>query len=224
MNHKRIILVVVLVMSFILLSVAPAAARPNPVILPPNARIQGRTYGEWSAILWSSMFAIPASENPGLGAPWTDCFVQRSENVGLGFFTFYPIGPITCEMPPGMILFLPVATVECSNLEPPPFYGGTEEELRACALSYAYINLQVSIDGVAVQNLSDYTVLSPMYQFTLPDDNVLGIPGGGVGESVAYGTYLMLAPLDLGQHTILMHGELPNIFSFDQVINITVTE
>jgi hypothetical protein len=142
----------------------------------------------------------------------------------VGVIFFAPIGPFSCTMPSGTMLFLEVATAECSTLEQPPFYGGDEEQLRACALSFVYTNMQVTIDGVAVQNLSDYTVISPMYQFTVPDDNFFGVPGGTVGESVSYGTFLMLAPLDPGQHTIYIHADLPIFnFSFDQTINITVT-
>jgi hypothetical protein len=225
MNYSRIIMVVVLVMSVILLSVAPASAGANPVVLPPNARVQGHTLGEWSAIAWSSMFAIPASINPGLGAPWTDCYVERSGNVGVGVILFSPFSPFECTMPAGTKLFLDVATAECSTLEAPPFYGGNEEELRACALHLYYTNIQVTIVGVAIQNLDDYTVLSPMFQFTVPADNFFGVPGGTVGESVSYGTFLMLAPLDPGQHSIYIHAELPNFdFSFDQIFNITVTK
>lgn len=38
---------------------------------------------------WQSMFAIPVSENPMVGAPWTNWFVQRIGNVGWVSFSLH---------------------------------------------------------------------------------------------------------------------------------------
>jgi len=224
MKANRIIMILILVMSVFLLNTAPVSAKATPTILPPNSRVQGHTYAEWSAITWQTMLTIPASENPGLGVPISDCFVKRIGNVGLFPILFAPYGPFKCNMPTGMMLFMNIASAECSTLEQPPYYGGNKEELRACALNYVYTNLKVTIDGSAIKNLSKYLVLSPLYQFTVPADNFFGVSGGTVGKSVAYGTYFMLAPLDPGQHTVSIHADLPYLsFSFDQIYNITVT-
>jgi hypothetical protein len=41
------------------------------------------------------------------------------------------LSEIECEVPVGTKLYLVVLGVECSTLEPPPWYGGDEEELRS---------------------------------------------------------------------------------------------
>ena len=226
MKRIRIqIVVVVVIIALLLITVYSASARgrANPGVLPPNSRVQGLTYGEWSAKWWQGLLSIPAPQNPAFGAPWTDCFFERVGNIGLGVAFFSPSGTFTCEMPSGMMLFIPVVTTECSTLEPPPFYGGNEEELRACASGFILSDLQASIDGITIQNLSDYIVTSPLFEFTVPEDNILGVDAG-TGQSVAHGAWLMLKPLTPGEHTIYVHSSLPDFdVTFDWYYDITVT-
>ena len=41
----------------------------------------------------------------------------------------------SCSLPVGTALFIITVANECSNIEPPPFFGNTEAELRECAAS-----------------------------------------------------------------------------------------
>jgi hypothetical protein len=132
--------------------------------------------------------------------------------------------PLKCQVPPGTMLFFLIVANECSTLEPPPWYGENEAELRLCAQSLVPENLQASIDGVEVQNLDQYVFTSPLYKFTMPEDNIFGVPAGSTGESVSYGAWLMLAPLDPGMHTIYLYGSLPSVpFESFQTYELTVT-
>jgi hypothetical protein len=224
---KTLRLGLILSLSLLLITVSVAGAgNPNPGILPPNARVQGLTYGEWNALWWKAVLELPISENPMFGNYGPDCAFAQVGDVGLAL-AFAESVNVSCKVPAGMKLFIGTLGAECSTLEDWPFYGGNEEELRACAQLFAPVDLQVSIDGVAVQNLSDYLVASPMYEFTLPEDNVFGLPTGTVGQSVAYDTNLMLAPLTPGQHTIHVYGAFdwppPELFTYDSTFDITVT-
>jgi hypothetical protein len=85
-------------------------------------------------------------------------------------------------------------------------------------------DLEASIDGVEVRNLDKYIFTSPIYQFTVPEDNILGAPAGATGESIGYGAYLLIAPLSRGKHTIHTHGTYPDFdFTADRVFDLTVT-
>jgi hypothetical protein len=202
-------------------STASGRGNPNPGILPPNSRIQGLTYGEWSARNWQYVFSIPTPQNPLAGGTGNHCVFQRIRNVGLVIFPI--INEIECEVPAGTMLFFPVVAAECSNLEPPPWYGGNEEELRACATSFTFTDLHASIDGVAVKNLDQYFFTSPLFEFTLPEDNILG-SDELTGLSVSYGVWLMLAPLSPGEHSVYLHATIPEAaFTVDQNIDLTVT-
>jgi hypothetical protein len=214
MKRLRVCLILTLVLLLITSSVASASRNPNPGILPPNSRVQGLTYGEWSAKFWQSILSI---HTPGYTGP--DCYFKQIGKVGLavgggGTLTF------DCSMPTGMKLFLAILTTECSTLEG---NGSNEAELRACAQNFLPVDLQVTIDGVAVQNLSEYLVWSPLFDITVPEDNIFGMPGG-TGLSVSYGTWLMLTPFTPGQHTIHVQGAYPDVgFFYDATYHITVT-
>jgi len=109
-------------------------------------------------------------------------------------------------------LFVPALTVECSSLEPPEsgFHGDTEEEQAECATYWSdhIVNPSVDIDGLPVPNIASYRVVSPQFEFTAPDPNILLVPGGGPGTAVADGYYLMVSPLSRGTHTIRVRGAL----------------
>jgi len=122
-----------------------------------------------------------------------------------------------CTVPAGKALFFPIINVECSTVEPDPFHGNNEAELRTCATSFQFGNVVAKIDGVDIQNLDHYLVQSPLFSFTVPEDNVLGVPAG-TGQSVSNGYYLMLAPLSVGIHTIDFGGTFTD---FDFTLGIT---
>ncbi len=167
--------VLILGMLFMSISIPSAMAAPNPAVLPPDARVQGLTLGDWTAKFWQALASIPADQNPLLGHLWPTCNLDQVGNVGVGA-GYGASGSVDCEMPNGMILYVPIVGAECSNIEPPPFYGGNEAELRACALQFVPSNLSATIDGIPVNNLGKYTTLSPLFQFTVPEDNFLGVP------------------------------------------------
>ena len=65
--------------------------------------------------------------------------------------------------------------------------------------------LEVSIDGVPLQDLWNYRIQSPFFDVTLPNDNIFGI-SGGTYRSIADGYWVSLEPLPPGQHEIRLHG------------------
>jgi hypothetical protein len=224
MKITRILTVSIVIASMLLMTVAipGVQAGANPGVLPPTAKVQGLTLGEWGTKLWQALFAIPLYQNPLLDHLWPTCYLERIGNVGIGV-GYGSSGSGECEMPAGMMLFVPVVGTECSNAEIPPFYGSNEEELRACVLQFVPENMEASIDGISVRNIEQYAVLSPLYQFTVGKDNVLGaIPGTYI--SVAYQAGFLLAPLSPGEHVVHVLGEIPFFpFEYDWVYYITVT-
>jgi hypothetical protein len=127
---------------------------------------------------------------------------------------------------PGTSLFFPILNSECSVLEPDPFHGDDEAELRACANGHIdhTSGLIAVIDDVPVQDLATYRVESPLFEFgPLPADNVLGAPAGTTSLAVDAGVYLMLTPLRPGSHTIHVGGTFDEFnFTIDTTFNITV--
>jgi hypothetical protein len=225
MKPTRIRTVWVVTIALLLVTTSVAGARnANPGILPPNSRVHGLTYGEWSARFWQYILTIPASQSPFFGMTGTNCIYEQVGNVAMIIGDTAINEPLECQVPAGTMLFFVLEAGECSTLEPPPWYGGNEAELTACAQSFVTENLQASIDGVEVQNLDQYLFTSPLYEFTLPEDNIFGLPAGTTGESVSYGAWLMLAPLNPGMHTIYLYGYVPSLdFESFQTYELTVT-
>lgn len=222
MKKGRIGSTLIVAMALLLIATTVVhAGGNNPGVLPPNSRVQGMTYGDWIAQWWKFALELPLSQNPIAGG--TNCAYQRVGNVALVVANSLLDEPIQCEVPAGTLLYIEVLGAECSTLEPPPFYGGDERELRACVHAIVPEELQASIDGVPVRNLDQYIFTSPMVGFTEPEDNILGVPAGSTGYSVGYGAYLLIAPLSPGKHTLYTHGFYPDFdFTANRVIDLTV--
>ena len=199
----------------------------NPGIIPPHAKFRGLSYGEWGARFWTKLFAIPVVGGSHLylsgGAFDGDrgvVFLTASGNGASFEVTIQAGTPILC----------PILNAECSVLEPDPFHGDTEAELRACANGHMdnTSGLFAIVDGVPVNNLGDYRVESPLFEFTLPEDNLfaffgLDAPAGTTSPAVDAGVYLLLAPLAPGRHTIHVGGSFDVAgVTFDNTFNITV--
>ena len=225
MNRIKILSIIALVAVLLLGTVYIASARGNrnPGVLPPNSREQGMTYGEWSVEWWQYVFSLPMDQNPLVGATGAECAFELDSNVAVVVVDPLSPEPIECEVPAGTTLFLDILSAECSTLEAPPFYGGNEEELRACAQAFILHDLEATIDGVAIQNIEAYIHTSPLFEFTLPADNILEVEAGLTAQSVSYGAHLMLAPLTPGEHTIQFHASHPDDFTVDTSYHITVT-
>ena len=177
-------------------------------VVPSCASPFGATYSEWSQSWWQWFFHLTA---------WPDGVSADCSTHQLGPVWFLvggaPNNPINCTVPVGKALFFPILNVECSNLEAPPFYGATAADRRACAkgIMDTATSLQVTIDGVAVQNLTSFRAATPDHDFTVPDGNIANIPTdkSHSGKSAADGYYVMLTPLAPGTHTLHFTGTIP---------------
>jgi len=191
-------------------------------IYPLNAQPYGRSWGDWTATWWQWALSMPVSSHPLFDT--ADCSAGQSGPVWFLGGAFTGIAATrSCTVPAGISLFFPLLNSECSTVEPPPFYGADEAEMRACAAGWvdSGSDLFCIIDGVAVENVSSYRVDSPLFSFTAPNDNIFGIPGPVTGESVSDGYWIFLAPLSAGQHTIRFGGSFPG-FPIDVTYELTV--
>lgn len=196
-------------------SSGPEEARPaEPGVLPLHAKYKGLTYGDWLALSWQAVFAIPVEAgghplitggavglNNGMVSLWAPVVAAGSPRVTI---------PVTIA--PGQHLSVGMISVECSVAEPPPFHGEDEAELRACANGLLDLasDLYVAIDGKPVQNPGAYRTESPLFRFgPLPEGNVLGLPPGTQSDAVAAGYGLLLSPLSVGVHRIIVRTTVP---------------
>ena len=183
----------------------------DPRVIPPEGRAYGKTYAQWSAEFWKWLLEYPLAGHPAIDDPSFDFSARQSGQV---WFWGAPEGTVTraVTIPAGKAIFLTLRDVEVSSVEAPPFYGATEEEQRAGAKFWAdhIVDVFCIIDGVPVENINQYRVASPQFEFTAPTPFIFG-ETGGTGTAVGDGYYLMLAPMSKGHHLIHYAGT----FHFD---------
>ena len=231
MSPRRVTCLALLLGAITLASIAPdtqaQGRNPNPGGIPAGGTFRGLSYGEWGALWWSTLFSIPVVEG-------SHPYLSGGAFGGHKGVVFLAAGgdgvTIDVTIPAGTALFIPVINAECSVLEPDPFHGDDEAELRACANGHIdnTSGLFAVIDGVPVTNLDAYRVESPLFEFTLPEDNLfaffgLDAPAGTTSPAVDAGVYLLLAPLPPGTHTVQVGGTFDLLsYSIDTTFNITV--
>jgi hypothetical protein len=180
------------------------AAGGNPGIVPINARAHGKTYSELGAAWWQWAFQTPTPENVFAGA---DCSSAQTDHVWFlaGSFDNTPVTR-TCNVPTGTFLFVPLANdfYGASPFDPPE--KRTVDYVRSVVACVEGAVLNVTIDGVPVNDPNQYLEESPVFTIHFPEDNIAGLPPGDpnifLDVCVDKGYYLYLNPMPPGPHTI----------------------
>jgi hypothetical protein len=192
--------------AFILLMTIPVSqAQTGIEVSTTDSKPYGMSYDEWTAKWWQWALSIPKDINPVGDETGKYCGQGQEGPVWFLAGTFGGSMERSCTIPAGKaILFSPI-NVECSYAEFPDLK--TESDLRACAKSGQDLatEVEVSIDGVELQNLQNYRTQSPLFDLTLPKDNVFGLPPSTT-KAVSDGVWVFLKPLSPGNHEIHSKG------------------
>jgi hypothetical protein len=188
-------------------SAQDATPAPAGVVLPPDAEVAGLSLAEWKTRWWQWFESLPEASHPLFDETGERCSYGQSGPV---FFLASAPASVarTCTVPRGVTLLVPVVDAECSTVEPPPFFGRDEAELRACAVEAVnqavgteITAMEVRVDGEVIEDLAPYRVSTPLFPLVLPPGNLLGTTAS-VADSVADGYQVLLAPLPEGEHVI----------------------
>lgn len=209
----------------------------SPRVIPPTSR-----YAELSVKWWQWIYSQPGSTNPALDT--TGEFAAGTPKERDIFFLagmYSPTGGVfqanrTITIGSETKFFFPVLNAEADNVGFVPPY--TVDELRSLAARLVQpIDIYCVVDGVRVNDLLGYRVVSPVFRFRFPGkDNLYtyfgyDVPGKDwpsltVEPAVSDGYFLLLAPLHPGQHTIAFGGTAQafdgSTFRIDITYNITV--
>ena len=171
----------------------------------------------------------PAGAGAGKVAPFTSGGGVSAEEVFIASFTpSYTGEPVpacdllgkgkvlfaqpgsSCTVKPGVKVLVPLPGASCSDAEPPPFFGETAAEQRACALATVrqdVVRVTVSVDGDPPQDVLSDRFLNFTDQF-----DVVSRPGNPFGATpgpttlVAVGYLGVLRGLPPGRHTFVVSG------------------
>lgn len=168
-----------------------------------------------SAAWWQWSLSIPAEGHPlsfnDASESAKYCGVGQHGDVWFLGGTFDG-SPATrhCTVPAGVPIFMPILNAECSTIEGD---GTTERELRACAeglIDHVTV-VEAAVDGRPLRRVDRSRVHSKLFNFTLPEGDLLGLFGSepNPSASVADGYWVYVPPLPEGDHTIEVHGVAP---------------
>jgi hypothetical protein len=197
---------------------AGAAGSRAPGFLPPTAHPLGHSMAELAGAwnVWG--FGSAADVNPLLAVRCE----QSSLDPRIWFLPVSLGGEYenTCNVPRGSFLVLNVGGAECSNIEPEPFFGADEADLKDCVkdgfdlVSYA----EVTARGITTKQaaLGAYAITSALTH--LPANNLLS---ADAGISMDKGYFMVIGPLSPGTHTFHAYDEFA-VFDFKAGITYTI--
>jgi hypothetical protein len=232
----------------VMAAIIPAYAEDNGPgdVYARDAVIYGRTYGEWSAAWHQWADSMPATTHPLFDT--ASCAKGQSGPVwflGGRFCAVIPdVNPDcentpavrSCRIPAGKALYFPVVNLSCLDGEARNnlcFTAGpfiTEMRANVARALDQTTALQVTVDGqkIQVDLKKDFRVQSSVYTSILPDGNLyqaLGeaVIGPGRYIGVDDGIYVMLKPLEKGEHTLNFKGTFPQFdFTIDFTYNLII--
>ena len=203
----------------------------NSGIAPIKSKPYGQSYDEWTADWWQWALSIPADHNPLLDETGADAAQGQAGPVWFlcGVFNATGIAERNISVPEGKALFFPI--INFSWVSTLPTDPQTAEAIRAIIAppADAATDLVCELDGDSVRHLGGYRTESPLFDVTLPANNIFGIDAGTYGPSMDQGYYLMMLPLEPGKHCLHFHGSQPDTiapywtpFTMDITYHITV--
>ena len=236
MNKVRIgattqIFVLVLAIIFGLAIITPSkllADNINPQLLQPDAIQYNASFPEWTATWWKWILSIPESSNPLTDGTGVYCGQGQSGPVWFLAGTAGGKAERICTIPQGKPILLPIMNAECSFLDFPT--AKTVSDLIKCSKedNDNTIGLKASLDGKQLTKLENYRVLSQLFNATIPEHNVLGLPAGKT-QMISDGFWLFLMPLAPGKHDLQFGGQTPgdptvgtNNFAVDVTYHLNV--
>ena len=192
-------------------SASSVARHDSPRIIPPDGHFHGLTYGEWQVKYNQWVYGVSSADNATLLGNEDTLAVGQPKHLWFLSNTS-PVVDRHFVVPKGKALWLTIFGVEWDNFlcaEPDTHY--TVAELRDITKSIvdSMTDIEVTIDGVPVDNIMAYRSITPEFSLNLPDHNVLldvfgctdalaGTYGPAVGDARA----LILKPLPVGDHSV----------------------
>lgn len=186
-------------------------ARAQPDTFAPDTRPYNMTYGEWSAAWWQWLLSIPEEHNLSIDKTGENCHVgQDNPNVWFLSGTSGGFAERKCTIPAGKAILISPIEVECSYAEFPALK--TESELRQCAKEDQdnVRNVRLAVDEVLLDDWREYRTSSPLFNITLPENNILGLRPQKT-QAVSDGYFIMLKPLPVGEHIVDSSGSLVDV-------------
>jgi hypothetical protein len=164
----------------------------------------GRSYAEWTARWWQWVLSIAKTDNPLVDQNGENCANNQSGPVWFLAGTLKGPADRSCTIPADKAILFPVINVEASVAEG----DGKREEELAARVKFEMdqiTDIRAMICETNLDELKQYRIQSPLFNLTLPADNVLGLPAQTT-EMISEGYWLFLKPLEPGNYDLYSFG------------------
>jgi hypothetical protein len=175
------------------------------IIYDLNEKPFGKTWAEWTAECWKWLLEIPKDVNPGYDDSSEKILNQQDPNVVFLIGTYGGSAVRHYRIPIGKAILFPVVAFTTSFAEEPQLRTESDLISRAKKDIDDISRMQAIIDGEIINDLSRYRVMSPIFEFTFPEDNVVGAKAGA-SKGISDGYWIFLKPLNPGKHTVYASG------------------
>ena len=180
------------------------------VMYDNESQIFGKSYEDWTAEWWKWAYSIPINENPAYDDYGVNC--NNSQYGPVWFFsgTFNHSANRSCIIPDNVGILFPLLNSECSYIEYPLIKS--KDGLKKCAKSIQnHVDfLNATLDDQPLLKLGEYRIQSPLFNFSLPANNMLNLTKGETSTAISDGNWVFLKPLTIGKHTITFEGGFSN--------------
>jgi hypothetical protein len=180
-------------------------------ITSPESNPYGLPYEEHIKNFWKYIISIPADKNPWNDRSGDNCSVGQ---LGTNSSVFYLTGngggrfDLTCKVPAGKALFIPVSPMEISDKEAP---NTSIEDLHKIAKkdqdSVTSLYLKIGDKEYKLQDLSKYRKTTGDFEVVYPNNAIFGATAGN-SKAVADGYYVITEPLPKGNYTVTYKSSL----------------
>jgi hypothetical protein len=172
----------------------------------PAVNIGGSSGGDLLGDWYAQNMALPAAHAP-FGGTADLCL-----DLGHKGRVLSPAGGLispegmTCVVKQNRPVLIVMTSADCSTAEPPPFYGETEAEQRACAIDWAVRQSGVTAINVTVDRSPSVDIHSPRFfaespqRFTVFNQDPVFGATPGPALFVAAGWIAEIRGMDRGQH------------------------
>lgn len=182
----------------------------SDVMYDTKSQIYGKSYNDWTAEWWKWAYSIPLNENPAYDDYGINCIINQYDPVWFFAGTFNHSANRSCLIPDNVGILFPILNSECSYIEYPLIKN--EDGLMECAQSIQnHVNyLNATLDDRPLLKLDEYRIQSPLFNFSLPANNILNLTKGETSAAISDGNWVFLKPLTVGKHTITFEGGFSN--------------
>jgi hypothetical protein len=180
----------------------------NPTVFTLDSQPYRVSYAEWTAKFWQWLLEQPSDNNPVNDQTGKNCANnQKDPNVWFLLGTAGGSAERTCTIPAGKAILVSIINVVCSYATDPELKS--ESELRSCAKADQdkVTSVELTLDGMKFQDLKKNRIQSPLFNVTLPKNNIFqGTPGPT--KAISDGFWVFLKPLSPGRHELKDSGVL----------------